>query len=412
MSMKKTEKSQNIFSKLTSIFKNTPEQKSKNIYNEISGNEGFKTYFHDVGKPVWMSRNYSKFAEEGYIKNVIAFKSINMIAKSIASIPFKTYEIIDGKRHESKSNEVLNILKLPNPFTNSSLFIETLLSHKIISGNSYILAVKSPDGTPLELHILRPDRLSILTDRQGYISHYIYEEGGKKTKYKVDKFSGKCDILHLKNFHPTNDHYGLSPIEAAAYSIDQHNQSAMWNQALLQNGAKPSGALVVKPQDEGGLGSLTDDQFLRISKQIEEQFTGHNNAGKPIVLEGGMDWKELSLSPKDMDFIKAKDNAAREIALAFGVPPQMLGIPGDNTYSNMKEARLAFWEQTVIPLIEEMASALNNWLVPMFNMSDELEISYELNSIDALSPKREDLWKRISDADFLSAEEKREILKI
>ncbi|WP_458694298.1 phage portal protein [Wolbachia endosymbiont (group A) of Andrena hattorfiana] len=137
-----------------------------------------------------------------------------------------------------------------------------------------------------------------------------------------------------------NDWYGLSPIEAAAYSIDQYNQAGAWNQAMLQNGARPSGAIVVKSAKDGSGGSLSQEQYQRLKEQINDHYSGSVNAGRPILLEGGLEWKEMSLSPRDMDFIESKHSSARDIALAFGVPPQLLGIPGDNTYSKLVEARL------------------------------------------------------------------------
>ncbi len=85
-------------------------------------------------------------------------------------------------------------------------------------------------------------------------------------------------------------------------------------------------------------GNLTGEQFERLQARAGAGFQGANNAGRPLLLEGGLDWKPLSLSPKDMDFIEAKNASAREIALAFGVPPMLLGIPGDNTYANYQEA--------------------------------------------------------------------------
>lgn len=130
-----------------------------------------------------------------------------------------------------------------------------------------------------------------------------------------------------------------------------HQQSSYWNHLLLQNGARPSGALIVKDSN----GYLSDEQFERLQTQLSEKFSGNSNAGKPLLLEGGLGWQEMSINPKDMDFIESKNSAAREIALAFGVPPQLLGINGDNTYSNMQEARLALWEETLIPLLDKIA---------------------------------------------------------
>ncbi len=390
-----------------SIFSIFKKFSPKKIEKKSLSSDQYKTYFYDSAKPVWMSRNYGKFADEGYIRNVIANRCASMIAKNISSIKIKLFENNSEKKFEIKNHPLLNIIRFPNPATNGNLFREALFSHRLISGNSYILAVKNSAGIPLELYTLRPDRISITTDRSGFVTSYIYKGTDKEIRYSVDKLTGQSDVLHLKNFHPLDDHFGLSPIEPAAYSIDQHNQAAQWNQSLLQNGAKPSGALVIKPQNEGGMGSLTDEQYTRIKRQMEEEFSGHNNAGKPMLLEGGLDWKEMSLSPRDMDFISSKHNSAREIALAFGVPPQLLGIPGDNTYSNLIEARLELWEQTILPLAEEYISALNHWLTPMFN-NDDLELDIE--NIPALLPRRESLWKRVNESSFISEEEKRRLV--
>jgi HK97 family phage portal protein len=86
---------------------------------------------------------------------------------------------------------------------------------------------------------------------------------------------------------------------------------------------------------------------------LQEGFAGAKNAGRPLLLEGGLDWKPLSLTPAELDFINTKNAAARDIALALGVPPMLLAIPGDNTYSNYAEANRAFWRQTVIPLVPD-----------------------------------------------------------
>ena len=113
----------------------------------------------------------------------------------------------------------------------------------------------------------------------------------------------------------------------------------------------------------------------------------------------------MSLSPKDMDFIEAKHTAAREIALALGVPPMLLGIPGDNTYSNYQEATRSLWRQTVLPLATRTAKALSTWLSPAYGAP--LELRPDLDAIEALSPEREALWSRIDKATFLTPNEKR-----
>jgi HK97 family phage portal protein len=205
----------------------------------------------------------------------------------------------------------------------------------------------------------------------------------------------------MKLYHAAHDHYGMSPLEAAATAIDLHNTAARWNKALLDNSARPSGALVYTTRD----GNLTTEQYERLKAELEQGFQGSVNAGRPLLLEGGLDWKSMSLSPKNMDFLEAKNAAAREIALALGVPPMLLGIPGENTYANMAEANRGFWRQTVIPLVGRTSKALSRWLAPAWD--PELELRPDFDAVEALSPEREALWARLEKASFLTLNEKR-----
>ena len=377
----------------------------KDLFTDALVGAGMRSYMVMPGQPVWMDRNYYQFSLEAYIRNVIAHRAMGMVSGAASSVRLKLYECsADGTRTEIKSHPVLDVLCHPNPAQAHGEFFQALHQYRLISGNAFVQAVGPTDAPPRELHLLRPDRMAVIAGKGTMPSGYRYTVNGDYTDYPVDRITGRSQILHLKNFHPLNDWYGLSPVEAAAYSIDQHNQSGAWNQALLQNGARPSGALVVRADSTGG-GTLSEEQYNRIKLQIDDQFTGAANAGRPILLEGGLDWKEMSISPKDMDFVQAKNSAARDIALAFGVPPQMLGIPGDNTYSNLQEARLALWEQTVMPLVKTTADALNSWLVPMFG--NQFELVPDVDNIPALALKNQVIWDRVEKANFLTDDEKR-----
>ena len=341
-----------------------------------------------VGQPVWTKRDLSQFAEEGYRKNVIAYRSISLIASSLASVPFLLYK---GEK-ELEQHPLLNVLARPNPNQGGAQLIEALVSYYLITGNSYLEVVRGLDkkSPPRELWPLRPDRLRVVPAGNGMIQRYEYTVNGVTVKYPCDPVTGQGNLLHLKHFSMIDDWYGMSPLEAAAYAVDQHNQAGAWNQALLQNGASPSGAFIFKAE-------RSKEEKNRLWQAIEDRYTGAKNVGKPLMLFGdGADYKEMGLSPKDMDFVNAKHTSARDIALAFGVPPQLLGIPGDNTYSNMAEARLALWEDTIIPLMDKMIDALNNWLVPMFG-DDSLLLGYDADEIPALVLRRQEKQKSITE---------------
>ena len=371
-----------------------PEQKASAVGALVS--------FQNVGQARWMDRRYDKLAEEGYKRNVVAYRCIRIIAHGAAGVPWLLYNAA-GK--EIEEHPLLDLLQRPNPQQAGAALFETFYSFYLISGNSYLEAVTA-GGAPSELWPLRPDRMKIIPGPKGQPAAYDYMAGGQTYRFPVDAARGVSPVLHWKTFHPLDDWYGMSPIEAAAYAIDQHNAAGAWNQALLQNSARPSGALVYAPKE--GPANLNDEQFKRLKRQVDEQYGGAANAGRPMLLDGGLDWKEMSLSPKDMDFLNTKLQSARDVCAAFGVPPMLVGVLGDATYANFKEARLALWEDTIMPFLDGGTDALNQWLVPAFG--EGLRLDYDDDAISALGPRREELWARMQAAQFLTTNEKREAL--
>jgi HK97 family phage portal protein len=354
------------------------------------------------GQPVWSPRDLASLAREGFAKNAIVYRAVRMIAEAAASVPLYLF---DGER-EIDAHPLLGLLARPNAMQCGPDLLEAWYGHLMVAGNAYLEAV-SVEGRPRELHVLRPDRMKVVPGADGWPEAYEYAVAGQTLRFDQD--GGRLrPILHMALFHPLNDHYGLSPLEPAATGIDLHNASGAWNKALLDNSACPSGALVYTAKD----GQLTPEQYERLKTELEESFQGAQNAGRPLLLEGGLDWKSMSFSPKDMDFIAAKHVAAREVALALGVPPMLLGIPGDNTYANYAEANRSFWRQTVLPLVGRTAKALSAWLAPGFAEATHveapaLELKPDLDAVEALSTEREALWARVRGADFLTVNEKR-----
>ncbi len=377
--------------------------------------------YQNLGEPVWAPRDYSAFAREGFMQNAIVYRSVRMIAEAAASIPLLLYE----GANEIEDHPLIGLLRRPSLDHTGTDFLEAWYGFLLVAGNAYVEAV-ALDGEIRELHILRPDRMKVIPGLDGWPEGYEYTVAGRSVRFIDEVAANVRPILHVRLFHPANDHYGMSPIEAAATAIDIHNTASGWNKALLDNSARPSGALVYAAAN----GQMTDEQFARLKSELETNFQGARAAGRPLLLEGGLDWKPLSLTPKDMDFIEAKNAAAREIALAIGVPPMLLGIPGDNTYSNYQEAQRAFWRQTVLPLVNRTARALSSWLAPAFATSSvprgrreslfalgdsaprsrppsALELKPDLDQIEALAPERDALWKRLEAASFLTTDEKR-----
>ncbi|MGH6908539.1 MAG: phage portal protein, partial [Aestuariivirga sp.] len=327
-----------------------------------------------AGRAVWTPRNYAALAREGFAGNPVGYRSIRMIAEAAASIPWLAY----AGESEVTDHPALKLLGRPNAGQPGREFFEMLYGFLLVAGNAYVEKVEV-EGSIRELFALRPDRMKAIASANGWAEAFEYSVNGQSARFPRE------NILHIKLFNPLNDHYGMSPLEAAQRPIDTHNAAAAWNKAMLDNSARPSGALVYAAGD----GHLTGDQFYRLKRELETSYQGASNAGRPMVLEGGLDWKEMGYSPTEMQFIEAKNAAAREIALAFGVPPMLLGIPGDNTFANYAEANRSFWRQTVVPLAGRMAEALTGFLGQEF---DGLRLAHDLDQVEALSLDREALW--------------------
>jgi len=364
-----------------------PEKKSSRTRQVIA--------LQSQGRPRWTPRDTAALVREGYMKNAIVHRAVRLVAETVASVTWLAY---DGDA-EHDTHPLLELMARPNPRQDGAAFLESVVAHLQLAGNAYVEAV-TLDGRPRELYALRPDRMRVVPGGDGWPEAYEYHVAGRSVRF--EQAQALPPILHLTHFHPLDDHYGLAPLEAAALAVDTHNAAAAWNKALLDNAARPSGALIYSGPEAS---VLTDGQYERLKRELTDEYQGARNAGRPLLLEGGLDWKAMSLSPKDMDFLEAKHNAAREIALCFGVPPMLLGIPGDNTYANYQEANRAFYRGTVLPVAARIGAALSQWLAPAYGGA--LRLAVDADRIEALSADRAALWARVTAAPFLTLNEKR-----
>jgi HK97 family phage portal protein len=354
-----------------------------------------------AGRAAWSPRDTGSLTRSGFVGNPVGFRSVKLIAEAAAALPM----VLQDRERRYEVHPVLDLIGQPNPMQGKAEFLENLYGQLLLSGNGYVEAVGQATGAvPVELHVLRSDRMTLIPGADGWPVAYDYTVGARKHRFDVSV--APAPILHIKSFHPQDDHYGLSPMQAAASAIDVHNSASAWSKALLDNAARPSGAIVYRGAD--GQGSLAPDQYDRLVTEIESHHMGARNAGRPMLLEGGLDWKPMGFSPSDMEFHKTKEAAAREIALAFGVPPMLMGIPGDATYANYQEANRALYRLTVVPLAQKVAGALSHWLSGI--TGEALELKPDLDQVPALSAERDTQWRRVTEATFLTDAEKRALL--
>lgn len=337
------------------------------------------------------NRRYKDYAKDGYQENAIVHRCIQLISNSASAVKI---DVFSGDT-KLDNHELISLLQRPNPLQSGVEYFSSLYSYLLISGNSYLLRDTEGFTPPRELYLLRPDRIEIKANESIIPESYNYViDGVTRNIYRVDPTTGQGQIKQIKLWSPLDDFYGLSPIMASAYNIDQHNLAGMHNVALLKNGCTPSGMLKFEPTDETGMSTqLTDDQRARLLEDLEFRFQGTHNSGRPMLLEGNFSYQQLGLNPKDMDFLELLNLSAREIALCFGVPAQLIGIPDSQTYSNMETAKLALYEETVIPLLSRVESDLNEYLSPLYD--GDIRIQYDMDSIPAMAEKRKQVYENV-----------------
>lgn len=333
---------------------------------------------------------YTGAVRRAYLDNPVAQRAVRLVAEGIGGAALLPVDPL--------------LQRLVTATSAGQSLLETLASQLLLHGNAYVQVMKDAAGRPAELYALRPERVSVIAQADGWPGSYAYRVGERTLSIPLLDDDASPNIIHIRGFHPADDHYGAGCLAAADQAVATHNAAALWNRTLLENAARPSGALVYDPGDGG---TLNPDQFDRLKAELSAAYAGQHNAGRPMLLEGGLKWQALSLSPADMDFATLKAAAARDIALAFGVPPMLLGLPGDNTYANYREANRALWRLTLLPLAGKLLNAISEGLVTWF---PDARLAVDPDRIPALAEDRERLWTQIGAASFLSDDEKRAML--
>ncbi len=359
-----------------------------------------KKSFSTVDLPYMQFSSEEKVGVDAYKTNTIVHRCVSLIASSASHIPWQVFIGEGNKKKQVPMHPATRLLKNPAPSTSGADFFTSSISSLLLYGNSYILAPGENNSRPGELYNLHSTQVEYVMSGN-LISAYKYKVANNEQYYNIDPISRVSRVLHLKNYNPNDNVNGLSSLAAASKPIHLHAKIMDWNKSLLKNATRPSGALVF----QDGNGYLSEEQFERLQQQFYDGFSGASNSGKPLILEGGLKWQETNNAERFEKFIELKDSSARDIAIAFNVPPQLLGISGDNTYSNMQEARLALWEENIIPLLDKYSDALSSWLSHLYG--EDLTIDFDRDAISVLTKRRENLWSKIENANFMTINEKR-----
>jgi HK97 family phage portal protein len=355
---------------------------------------GYTDMVIDSSKPQaeWERWNTAKAVQEGYKASEWVYTSVSRIATAASSVPWKVYQKQpDGGRKPYLKGKAIHpiedLLASPNPYMNGGDFFELLTQHLYLGGNGLDRAIML-GGVPVALSPVMPDNVDVkASDSAGVLvdSYDVWKKRGTGNKPENVPAS---EMLHIKFTDPANLYWGISPLMAVARTVDTDVEAIKWNKISLQNRAVSDGAFIVNQ-------AITPQQWTQLRKMVKEQHQGAKNAHSPWVLGFGMDWKPMSMTPQELDFINSRKMNRESILAVYNIPPPIAGIYSDATYNNLGIARKGFWLDTIIPFLDNIKAALTFYFKQFKAFGNDWELDYDLSGVEAL---RDTLADRIAAA--------------
>ena len=285
-----------------------------------------------------------------YAGSAWVYVAVNKIAEAGALVPARVLRVQGGRREALERHPVHALLDAPNPYTSRFELFEQTLGHLELSGNAYWLLV-GEGGAPREIWVLRPDRVQIVPDERDYVRGYVYAIDGRLIPLEA------AEVIHFKRWHPTDDYYGLSALEAARLAVNSDRAMAQWNQGTFgQDHGVPAGVVNIKEY-------VSDTDFERIKREWRQSYGGGQR--RTAFLRGGaIEWQHIGLNHHDLDFLKGRAAHRDEILNIFGIP---IGMVSENaTEANATVAERVFIERTLYPKLVRLAQKLTQELMPFY----------------------------------------------
>lgn len=368
---------------------------------------------HQIGVEQYPARAYDTLIKF-YRTNPIVRRATKLCAESVAAV--EPVVQVNGKETHPAAEAIRELMRKPNPRQTRFDFTLELAAYLKLSGNGWVEANPGVFDHYLETYVLRPERMRIKPGPTGAPMEFIYDPGtGKRAKYwderGVSDDSAKPGlILHIKDFAPDHDWFGAGALEAADGSIAVYESAQTLARNMFDSGLIMSGILSYDPQVPAGAAkpSLTADQRNKLQEILDKFKLGKSRAGGAMIADAALKWVPMTSNLVDLQAEEIRNQAARGIANAAGVPPMLLGIPGDNTYANFQEASRAFTRSTVLPDCQRLFGGLARWYGQLMDVKDEVTIEVQEEKLWALSDEIASLWARVDNAQGLSIDERRE----
>mgnify|MGYP000518217506 CR=1 FL=1 len=366
--------------------------------------------------PIMMSDRSEAYIQDGYTSNPDVYSVITGITSAASAVPPIVYEIKNSQKareynrlksmqragaefsvvrraqklkeeafEEAPESDLAKLIDRPNPLQAWPEFLENILGFKLITGNTFIHGNLLSDGRFAELWPMPPQLTRIIADKgtESIVEGYVLNFYGKEHIIPAET------VLHHKMWNPNYSYsgaqlYGMSPLKAAARTIQSSNDSLKTMVSSLQNQGASG---FIYPKEGQPLSEKQKDQMERFFQQRGGR---PENAKKVLALSTEFGWQNLGLSPVDLEIIESRKMSMRDLCNIYQYPSELLNDPDNKTNTNKRESRKQLYQEVVIPTLERFYSELNRWLQPRFGQ--QFFVDYDDSQLDALT---EDIGNKV-----------------
>ena len=327
-----------------------------NWINSLFGRHGLRPAPHVAAvaqhnQYVWPNLAETQAQTRIYQQSPWVYIAINRIAEAGALVPLHVQRVAGEKQIEVERHPLEQLLDQPNPYLSRFELFEQTIGMLELTGNAYWFLAGDASGVPTQIWPLRPDRVSIVPDATQYVKGYVYEIDGQRIPLET------AEVVHFRRWHPANDYYGLSALEAARLAVSSDRAMAEWNRSTFgRDNGVPAGIVSVKD-------FVSDADFERIKREWRQSYGGPQR--RTAFLRGGaIEWQNIGLSHNELDFLKGREAHRNEILNLFGIP---VGLVSENaTEANATVAERLFIERTLWPKLVRIAQKISQELLPFW----------------------------------------------
>lgn len=282
--------------------------------------------------------------ERSAMQMTAVYSCVRILAEAVAGLPLHFYKYLDdGGKAKAIDHSLYRLLHdEPNPEMTSFVFRETLMTHLLLWGNAYAQIIRNGKGEVVALYPLMPNKMTVGRNEAGQLYYkYTRDIDEAHTMEGSTVYLSPSDVLHIPGLG-FDGLVGYSPIAMAKNAIGLAMATEEYGAKFFANGAAPSGVLEHP-------GTIKDP--ARVREAWQSQFGGSGNSGKVAVLEEGMKYTPISISPEQAQFLETRKFQINEIARIFRVPPHMLADLEKSSFSNIEQQSLEFVKYTLDPWV-------------------------------------------------------------